>query len=117
MGPLWKDMGDLVTRNIEKAEVFSYFFASVFTSKYSSHAVQVTEGKGRDWKDEELHSVGEDQVQDHLKKLKVHKTMEPDEMHPQVRREVVAVVAKPLSIVFEKLCQSGEDPLTGKGET
>ncbi|KFW64479.1 hypothetical protein AS28_12305, partial [Pygoscelis adeliae] len=30
-GPLQKEMGDLVTRDMEKAEVPNYFFASVFT--------------------------------------------------------------------------------------
>jgi len=36
-GRLWKEMGDLVTQDKEKAEVFYNFFASVFTSKCSSH--------------------------------------------------------------------------------
>ena len=48
MGPLWKEMGELVTWDMEKAEVLNDFFASVFTSKGSSHTAQVTEGKGRD---------------------------------------------------------------------
>jgi len=39
-----------------------YFFASVFISKCSSNTIQVTEGKGRDWENEELPTVGEDQV-------------------------------------------------------
>ncbi|GAB0199272.1 mitochondrial enolase superfamily member 1 [Grus japonensis] len=81
-------MGDLVTWEREKAEVLNDFFASVFTSKCSSHTAQVTEGKGRDWENEELPTVGEDQVRDHLRKLKVHKSMGPDEMHPQVLREL-----------------------------
>ena len=62
MGPLWKEMGDLVTWGMEKTKVLSDFFASVFTSKCSSHTAQVTEGKGRDWENEELPTVGEDQV-------------------------------------------------------
>ena len=74
MGPLPKKTGDLVTWDMEKAEVLNDFFASVFI-KYSSHTAQVTEGKGRDWENEELPTVGEDQVQDHLRNLKVHKSM------------------------------------------
>ncbi|GAB0175820.1 mitochondrial enolase superfamily member 1 [Grus japonensis] len=62
MGPLQKEMGDLVTQDIEKAEVLNDFFASVFTGKCSSHTAQVAEGKGRDWENEELPTVGEDQV-------------------------------------------------------
>ncbi|GAB0203429.1 hypothetical protein GRJ2_002808500 [Grus japonensis] len=62
VGSLWKEMGDLVTQDMEKAEVFNDFFASVFTSKCLSHTTQVAEGKGRDWENEELPTVGEDQV-------------------------------------------------------
>ncbi|GAB0203750.1 hypothetical protein GRJ2_002840600 [Grus japonensis] len=62
VGPLRNETGDLVTQDREKAEVLNDFFASVFTSKCSSHTAQVTEGKGRDWENEESPTVGEDQV-------------------------------------------------------
>lgn len=64
------------------------FFASVFTGKSSSRTAQAPEGKGRDWENEEPPTTGEDQVQDHLRNLKVHKAMGPDEMHPRVLREL-----------------------------
>ncbi|KFP63014.1 RNA-directed DNA polymerase from mobile element jockey, partial [Cariama cristata] len=59
-------------------------------------------------------TVGEDQVRDHPRKLKVHESMGPDEMYPRVLRELVDEVAKPLSIIFEKLWQSGEVPTDWK---
>ncbi|KFZ54062.1 hypothetical protein N321_13658, partial [Antrostomus carolinensis] len=58
-------------------------------------------------------TVREDQVQDHLRNLKVHKSMRPDVMRPQVLREVDEV-AKPLSILFEKSWKSGEVPADWK---
>ena len=40
-----------------------------------------------------------------------------DEIHPQVLRETADKAAKSLSILFERLWQAGEVPLTEKGET
>ncbi|KFV85509.1 hypothetical protein N308_10173, partial [Struthio camelus australis] len=54
--------------------------------------------------------VEEDQVRDHLGKLDIHKSTGPDGMHPRVLRELVDVIARPLSILLERSWRSGEVP-------
>ncbi|PKU44399.1 hypothetical protein llap_5291 [Limosa lapponica baueri] len=57
VGPLWKEMGDLASQDMDKAELLNNFFASVFTGKGSNHTTQVTKGKNRGSVNEELPTV------------------------------------------------------------
>jgi len=47
------------------------------TGKCSSLTAQVADGKRRDCENEELPTAGEDQVQYHLRNLKMHRSMGP----------------------------------------
>ncbi|PKU30798.1 hypothetical protein llap_18899 [Limosa lapponica baueri] len=75
VGLLREETGYLVTQNTEKAELLNDFFASLFTGKGSNHTAQIVEGKSRGFENEKPPTVGEDQVQEHLRNLKVHKFM------------------------------------------
>ncbi|XP_062489131.1 uncharacterized protein LOC134171174 [Pezoporus occidentalis] len=81
VGPL-RNLSEVATLDVEKAEVHNDSFALVFTDKFSDHTTQVLQGRRRDCENEDLApTVGEDLVRGHLKNLKVHKSMGLDEIH------------------------------------
>ncbi|CAM4697277.1 unnamed protein product [Lepidochelys kempii] len=107
VGPLLNEGGNLVTEDVEKANVLNAFFASVFTNKVSSQTAVLGITKcGRDGQP----SVEIEAVRDYLEKLDVHKSMGPDELHPRVLKELAAVIAEPLAIIFENSWRTGEVP-------
>ncbi|CAM4564408.1 unnamed protein product [Caretta caretta] len=107
VGPLLNEGGKLVTEDVEKANVLNAFFASVFTNKVSSQTATLGITKwGRDGQP----SVEIEVVRDYLEKLDVHKSMGPDELHPRVLKELAAVIAEPLAIIFENSWRTGEVP-------
>lgn len=52
--------------------------------------------------------IGKDQVQGYLWNLKVHKSIEPEQMHPQILKELTDEEDEPLSILSEQLWQASE---------
>jgi len=71
--PLMNKTGKLVTMDEQKAEALN-FFALVFTCSLSSHTSQVDGLHDGDWRSKLLPTVREDQVQDHLRNLNIHKS-------------------------------------------
>ncbi|CAM5094633.1 unnamed protein product [Eretmochelys imbricata] len=107
VGPLMNEGGNLVTEDVEKANVLNAFFASVFTNKVSSQTAVLGITT---WGIDGQPSVEKEVVRDYLEKLDVHKSMGPDELHPRVLKELAAVIAEPLAIIFENSWRMGEVP-------
>ncbi|CAM4592199.1 unnamed protein product, partial [Lepidochelys kempii] len=107
VGPLLNEGGNLVTEDVEKANVLNAFFASVFTNKVSS---QTTALGSIAWGGGDQPSVEKEVVRDYLEKLDKHKSMGPDALHPRVLKELADVIAEPLAIIFENSWRSGEVP-------
>ncbi|CAM5119753.1 unnamed protein product [Natator depressus] len=107
VGPLLNGVGNLVTEDVEKANVLNAFFASVFTNKVS---FQTTALGSTTWGGGDQPSVEKEVVQDYLEKLDEHKSMGPDVLHPRVLKELAEVTVEPLAIIFENSWRSGEVP-------
>ncbi|CAM4628179.1 unnamed protein product [Lepidochelys olivacea] len=107
VGPLLNEGGNLVTKDVEKANVFSAFFASVFTNKVSSQTAALGSTA---WGGGDQPSVEKEVVRDYLEKLDMHKSMGPDALHLRVLKELADVIAEPLAIIFENSWRLGEVP-------
>ncbi|KAM9590717.1 uncharacterized protein ACIBXB_005842 isoform 1-T1 [Morphnus guianensis] len=109
--PLMDTEGNVATRDEEKAEVLNAFFASVFNSESSyPQGTPPLELEGKDEEQNIPPLIQEEIVRDLLRHLDTHKSMGPDGIHPRVLRELAEVLAKPLSIIYQRSWSTGEVP-------
>lgn len=86
------------------------FFASVFTSNCSTNSPQADGSEGGNSRSTDSLTVSRNQVHNCLRKLNIHKSMGPNEVHPRVLRGLADVVTKRLLMILEKPWWSDEVP-------
>ncbi|GAB0185459.1 mitochondrial enolase superfamily member 1 [Grus japonensis] len=93
--------------------MFNAFFASVFHSDDGLWDPSCPELEDRDCGNNKLPADPEI-VQNLLLHLDAYKSMGPNGIHPRVLRELADVIARPLSIIFQRSWESGEVPVDWK---
>ena len=109
---------ELATTDMEKVEVVNEFFASVFTGSQDSHIPEPhspePEPLGGKWGSKLSPTVRAEQVHYQLVRLNVYKPMRLENMCCRVLKELADVIAKLLSIIFERLWLLGKGPRNWK---
>ncbi|GAB0175572.1 mitochondrial enolase superfamily member 1 [Grus japonensis] len=101
-----------MTKDEEKTEVLNAFFALVFNSKTScSPGTRPPELENRDREQSEAPIIQGEMLSDLLHHLDTHKSMGLDGIHPRVLRELVEVLTKSLSIIYQQSWLTGEVPV------
>ncbi|KAK4810867.1 hypothetical protein QYF61_008839 [Mycteria americana] len=111
IGPILVKDGHLTNRDEEKAEAFDAFFASGFNNTDRPWDARSSELEDHECGNSDFPFVDTEIVRD---QLYVHKSMGPEGIHPRVLKELVDVMAGPLSIIYQRSWESGEVPADWK---
>ncbi|RMC20265.1 hypothetical protein DUI87_01111 [Hirundo rustica rustica] len=105
--------GHLTNRDMDKAEVFNAFFASIFIMDDGPRESQCPELEDHDCQHDQI-PVNPELVQDLLLQLDPYKSMGPNGIHTRILKELADVIAKPLSMNFEQSWESKRLPADWK---
>lgn len=88
--------GNLVTKNMEKAEVLDTVFSSGFTGTVYFHALKACVPSGRVWRKDVLLKAYKAKVVVPLSNPDINNSVGPDRMHPRELKKPAHVSAVPL---------------------
>ena len=102
---LKKENGELTKTDQETADLLSTYFKEVYTVEDTTNIPTVTQTVFN-WEDTQL-NFSSDVVMKKLQQLKTDKSPGPEGIHPLLLKECAAVLAKPLSLIFQQSYKTG----------
>jgi endonuclease/exonuclease/phosphatase family metal-dependent hydrolase len=106
--PLQRDNGTMITDDLEKAESWNSFFASVFTNE-NLQDIPAMPMKNVTEELDQIH-ITEEEVEKELIQLKTDKSPGPDAIHPRILKNCAKAIKGPLTIIFKKSLNEGQVP-------
>lgn len=115
IGQLRDSLGNLVTDDKKRADIFNEYFATVFTTEDKSNIPEPEQVFLGSVTDELVDiKITPEMVRSKLDELNVNKSSGPDGLHPKLLYEIKNEVAKPLAELFILSLESGTVPLEWK---
>ena len=109
IGDLKGNDGNIVTDNIDKANVLNDFFASVFTREGNSEIPNFDDKLERADFISDM-TISPDLVLKYLRELNTSKACGPDDCHPFFLKQCSEELYKPLCVIFQKSVDEGVLP-------
>ena len=100
------------TNDVDKAELFNRYFASVFTQE-DSNSTPTLPNPITETSIDSI-DINPDLVCKYLEKMNIAKAAGPDEMYPKMLHETREAISLPLSMIFNKSLDDGTLPLDWK---
>ena len=116
IGPLINESGDLITDDLDTANLLNKYFSSVFTFDDNSVIPEPKNLFMSDLLKEGLLNVviSDEKIKLKLEKLKIDKSPGLDGIHPKLLYELKDFIIKPLGVIFRASIDRGEIPTDWK---
>lgn len=111
IGPILNSLGELTTEDLEMAESFNDYFASVFTQENLLNC-PVPEKLFLGSAEEEARdiTITKEEIIEQLRRLKIDKSPGPDDLHPKFLHEVRHEIGECLAQIMNESLKSGVVP-------
>ena len=114
IGPIFVEDSHLANMDEEEVEQFNAIFASVINNTCRPWTARFSELEDHKCGNSGFPFVDAEILKDQLHQLNVHKSVEPEGIHPRIQQELAVVMSCPLLIICQRFWESGKVPVDWK---